>query len=260
LVLSAAALTFGGVTALADWVYWGKPLSSIYAAIDYTLLNGQSSRGYEPVWEYLRIVPAWSTPVFVCLALLGSSRRYLETWWLWVPITLLSLLPHKEHRYLIAVIPFLSTAAERGFVRMAESMPAWRSGPRSHRSACDLVAPLLSISVIHEIGGWSAGARSNEGVRLAQYVRRTRTSGVAAQDFWRLGGRIYLWQHDPLIDFPAAMLSQRNAAATALAGIHWVALRTRTARTVGDPAMQSLGFGRDPYWEGEDYVLYVRRE
>lgn len=258
ILVATAVVTVVGITAAADAMYWGSPLSSVAAAINYTLVQGQSSRGYDPPWEYLTLIPAWSTFMFVALAAAGSARRYPETWWLWTPIVLLSLMPHKESRYLIPIIPFLSIAAARGFfratdwIRRAQGIHGWR------RWARDLFAPFLLLSVLHQIGGWAL-VRSNEGIRLAQYLRSTPDAGLAVQDSWRLGGAVYLWRHEPFVGVSPAQLADGDAASAALRGSHWVALRSRTARTLGDAVLPPLGFERDPSWRGEDYVLYVRR-
>ncbi len=251
------ALTSVAILGVSDALYWGRPFSSLAAAVDYTLVRGQSSRGYEPVWEYLRIIPAWSTLVFVALALAGSSRRTPESWWLWLPIAMLSLLPHKESRYLLPVIPFLCIAAARGFLRVADWIGrsseaiGWRGWGR------DLFAPLFLLAVLHEIGGWRL-IRSNEGIRLAHYLRVTGGVGIAAQDVWRLGGRPYLWPLEPIVEVSPTLLADPSELAAAVRDAKWVALRYRVARTAGDPAMHEIGFERDPAWHGEDYVLYVR--
>jgi hypothetical protein len=197
--------------------------------------------------------------MFVAFAAVGSARRYQDSWWLWIPFALLSLLPHKESRYLIPVIPFFSIAAARGFLRATDWIRRSPTAPRWRRWIRELFTPLLLLSVLHDVGGWRL-SRSNEGVRLAQYLRPSGSAGVAAQDSWRLGGRPYLWQHEPLVELPPALLTDSDATAAAVAGVKWVALRSRTARTLGDPVMHSLGFKRDGKWRGEDYVLYVRED
>jgi hypothetical protein len=257
-VLVMAAVTLGAITAVADALYWGQPFSSVAAAIEYTLVARESSRGYEPPWAYLTLIPAWSTALFVVLAVAGSARRHPDTWWLWLPVALLSLLPHKESRYLIPVIPFFAVAAARGFLRAIDWIRRPEGGARWHRWARDLFAPALLLSALHDVGGWRL-VRSNEGVRLAKAVRGSQPAGLAGQDIWRLGGRPYLWRHDPLVAITPEMLDDAPAVASAVAGVGWVALRTRTARTTGDAVLAPLGFERDPTWRGEDYVLYARR-
>lgn len=191
LVRAAAFIVVAGATAAAiigvsDALYWGHPFSSVLAAIDYTVVQRQSSRGYEPPWEYLRIIPAWSTYLFVALAVAGSSRRTPETWWLWMPIGILSLLPHKEARYLLPVIPFLCIAAASGILRLVDWLQESSSAVGWRRWMQELAAPMLVLSVLHEAGGWRL-PRSDEGVRLAVYLHDTGVAGVAVQDPWRLG-------------------------------------------------------------------------
>lgn len=251
---SAAALI-----GVADALYWGAPWSSVRAAVAYTLVERQSSRGFQPPWEYLRIVPAWTTALFVALAAAGSRRTNPDAWWCWVPIGLLSLLPHKESRYLIPVVPFFSIAAARGLLQAADWIRGQAPQPGPRRWIRDLLAPLLLLSVLHEIGGWRL-PRSNEGIRLARYLRESRSAGLAVQDPWRLGGRPYLWRHDPLVEVSPPALADPAALAEALTGVRLVALRSRTARTTGDEVLRALGFDRDPSWVGEDYVLFITRD
>ena len=257
-LLGAAAIALAGITAVADALYWGRPFSSVAAAVDYTLVQRLSSRGYEPLWEYLALIPAWTTFLFVGLAIAGTSRQHPESWWLWTPIALLSLLPHKESRYLIPVIPFFSIAAARGLLRTGEWMRRSAAATGWRRWARELFAPALVLSVLHDMGGWRL-VRSNEGVRLAESLRASPQSGVAAQDLWRLGGRPYLWRHEPLVEIPPELLDDPQATAAAVASVQSVALRARTGRTVGDRVLPPLGFERAAWWRGDDYVLYVRR-
>jgi hypothetical protein len=168
------------------------------------------------------------------------------------------LLPHKESRYLLPVIPFFCIAAARGFLRAADWLRRFSEVIGWRRWALDLFAPLLVLSVLHDLGGWRL-SRSNEGIRLAQYLRAIGRTGIAAQDPWRLGGRPYLWPLEPLVEVSPSLLGDGSGLAAAVEDANWVALRHRVARTAGDPVMRALGFERDAAWRGEDYVLYRRR-
>ena len=254
---TSTAVTLLAITAAADALYWGRPLASLGAMVDYTLVQRESSRGFEPPWEYLRIIPGWTTVLFFLLGIAGSARRYPETWWTWTPLVLLSLLPHKEARYLIPLIPFFSIAAARGFLRLTTWTRTAAGDAPWRRFAGDLFAPALVLALAHEVGGWRL-ARSNEGIRLAAYLAESGEGGVAAQEVWRLGGRAYLNGHDPLVALPLE-LADGASTATAVANARWVALRSRSARSNGDSLMTSIGFIREAHWAGDDYVLYVRR-
>lgn len=257
-LVMSAAMTLLVITAAADALYWGRPLASLTAIVDYTLVRRESSRGFEPPWQYLRIIPGWTTVLFVLLAVAGSSRRYADTWWAWTPVLFLSLLPHKESRYLIPIIPFFSIAAARGFLRTAGWMRSATGRIGWRRVAGDLFAPALFLAILHDGGGWRLG-RSNEGIRLAKYLARSGAGGVAAQEIWRLGGRPYLRGHEPLMALPPELLDD-SSIATTVANARWVALRSGTARRNGDALMAPLGFVRDATWAGDDYVLYVRQK
>ncbi|MBA3638161.1 MAG: hypothetical protein M3541_12375 [Acidobacteriota bacterium] len=257
-LLLSATMTLLAITAAADALYWGRPLASLAAMVDYTLVQRESSRGFEPPWQYLRIVPGWTTVLFVLLAVAGSSRRHADSWWTWTPLVLLSLLPHKESRYLLPIIPFFSIAVARGFLRASGWTRRAAEGIGCRRVAGDLFAPALLLAILHDVGGWRLG-RSNEGIRLAQHLAESGAGGVAAQEIWRLGGRPYLRGHEPLMALPPELLND-SSTATTVANARWVALRSGTARRNGDAIMAPLGFVRDATWAGDDYVLYVRQK
>jgi hypothetical protein len=256
-MLLMTAIATAAVIGISDALYWGRPFSSVAAAINYTLVERQSTRGFEPFWEYLRLIPSWSTLLFVGLAVAGSSRRSPDSWWLWTPIAILSALPHKESRYLLPTIPFLCLGAARGMLRVADWLRRSDEVIGWQRVARELCVPALILAVLHDVGGWRL-SRSNEGIRLAEYLRTRAGHGVAAQDVWRLGGRPYLWPLEPVIDVSPELLNDHAMLASAVGRAEWVALRSRTARTTGDGALRVVGFVRDPQWSGEDYVLYAR--
>ena len=230
-LLVSAALTAAVIIGVSDALFWGRPFSSVLAAVDYTLVRQQSSRGYEPGWEYLKSIPAWSTFMFVALAVAGSSRRTPESWWLWTPVVLLSLLPHKESRYLLPVMPFFCIAAARGFLRAADWLRRSSEVIGWRRWALDLFAPLLVLSVLHDLGGWRL-SRSNEGIRLAQYPACSRTDRNRSPGF--VAAR---WTSIPLA-FRAACRSRSEPSG------RWERARCcRRKRELGGPPSPSCANG-----------------
>ena len=199
LVLAAIApVSALGIVAATDAWYWGEPLHSLNAVIDYTLVRRLSSRGYQnPLWYLLNLF-AWVSPaiaVLAAIALVGSRR--VSDVWLWMPVLLLSVLPHKEARYMIPVVPFACLAAARGLQMIAGTLtvekraePAWQP--------VALIA-LMCVGLAHDAGHWRL-PRSNVDVAFARQLDATiaRDRPVAIQQAWRAGGRLYLHPRDVL--------------------------------------------------------------
>ena len=121
-VLTVGAITAAGIIQITgDLLFWGRPFHSLINIVDYTLVQRQSSRGFQPLWEYGWNVTSWTDPVIAVLAVIGTSKR---TWaialWVWVPVVMLSALPHKEARYLLPVVPFLVTLSSMALWELAQ--------------------------------------------------------------------------------------------------------------------------------------------
>jgi hypothetical protein len=107
-----SAWTFLAILGVSDALYWKSPWYSLKNIIDYTVVNKLSSRGYEPPNYYALSIGIWSDFLIVglaCFALKLKNRKvYL---WTFLPIIMLSFLPHKEPRYLVPVLPFIAMMA-----------------------------------------------------------------------------------------------------------------------------------------------------
>ena len=249
----AAALIVG----VADWIYWGEPFASARAAVDYTLVNRLSSRGYEPFYQYLRLVPSWSNVVVVALAIAGSVGAPRLALWTWVPIVLLSFLPHKEERYLIPVMPFLAIAAARGTVRTLITTGNRDATSPAARALGAFVLPVLILALLQEAGGWRL-ARANHGIRLTEHLRAQGAGGFAGEHTWRLGGRPYLHAFDPIIELDDSRLHDAHSRAEAFKDVKWIVVRKATASRLDPAELEHLGFS--PYeWDDVEYVTFVRR-
>lgn len=249
---SSAAL----ILAITDYLYWGQPFFSVINAVDYTIVKRLSSRGHEPVWQYLMLVSDWTTWTVFALAAIGSRLSRPVALWLWVPVVCLSLLPHKEARYLIPVIPFLSIAAAMGFWRIVEICGRVRHTRRG-AAAGFAVLPLLLLSVLHDAGGWRLG-RSNDDVTLARYIRAQGRGGVAVEQSWRVGGRPHLPDQEPFVELDDARLADAASRFQAFKDVRWIAVRSGTAARLDDAELAAHGFHRDNRWRAGNYVLFAR--
>jgi hypothetical protein len=198
------ALVLGGGVAtvalallfLADGLYASDPFRSSEAIVRYTLLEGASSRGYQPAWEYLRLLLVGVGPVITlgCLFFFwGFAEQRLLLFWVVVPVGLLSLLSHKELRYLVPYIPLLTTLAGLGAWRVTTSPTVW---PQHGR----LLLVFLFLFVVFQVNGMRF-PRSEDAVRAARAVESLPgCEQVAFEQSWRAGGRIYLPSSLRLLD------------------------------------------------------------
>lgn len=172
---------------LADFVEWGAPFASLKAFFDYTLVERKASsvRVNEPMYWYLWRAHRWIPPAIVVG--IGYFRRArvpgaLSTLVL-VPLVALSLIHHKELRYLQGVLPF--ACAIGGFCLAG----LWRAGWRR------VVVGLLAVTV-----GWSAinlrflERKSMAAVEAARYLANAQDGHrrLALQQPWAFGDRLFL--------------------------------------------------------------------
>jgi len=99
-----------------DWIRWGEPFSSLRKFAHLTLVERDFAsrvKQQSPLW-YLETLPRWCA--LTLLPFFWSARRMRRAWWfVLVPLALLSLVAHKELRYMQGIIPFLAILAGCGF-------------------------------------------------------------------------------------------------------------------------------------------------
>lgn len=189
-------LSFVLIILLGDCLYWNVPFYSFRNIVDYTLVNKLSSRGYQSAFFYISHINQWLNVFIMILAVraLGFKKQWLiHQWWI-LPLIILSFLPHKEPRYLIPIIPFITLSVVMTLRHYSEKH---LSGIKSHRfnSSLKWVIFLVLFSYIFEISGYLF-KRSESAVRVAQILRtQAEKVHIAAQQSWKLGGSyIFLMQ------------------------------------------------------------------
>jgi hypothetical protein len=182
--LAVAALA-AGAAALAvlgpgDLLFWPDTFHGLRHLADFTVVRGQSSRGYEGPWHYLVFAPTWWNVWLLGLSAWGARWvpwRY--TGWAVLPVVLLSVLPHKEDRYVIPVVPFLAVLAAVGWWRWLERAVARRPGRVQVAAMATLaLATLLEVEAFR-FRRWTGG------VDVARYLG----SLPATRDLAMEGGR-----------------------------------------------------------------------
>lgn len=248
-------VTVGTVIGISDYLYWGTPFSSLWNAVDYTLIDRASSRGYESLLAYIILVPQWTNWIIFLLALIGSSHCRTLALWILVPIATLSLLPHKETRYLIPVVPYICIGAAIGLLRVAQFVVGGPSTRRTEAIAA-LLPPFLILGLLQDIAGWRL-RRSNEEVRLAQWLRAQGPGGIAVRHTWRVGGSVYLSAHRPLIDIDDRRFETADGRWEMFKDVRWIVVDPSTAQRLSEREIQGLGFHFVRSW-GEQLRIYSK--
>ena len=259
----AVVATAAALQAMGDTLYWGSPFASARHVADYTLVRQQSSRGFEPMWHYVASVPSWFDWTLAGLAMLATARgAWRPALWAWTPLALLSLLPHKEARYLVPAMPFVCLLAARGLADAASFLrsEAPKTPVRMDRLTLLLVLA-LGASVLHHVS--RLHTRPDDGaIALARRLAERPSTGVAAEQLWRLGGRLYLDRAGPLRDLDPARLRTKDDIVAAAIGpdIHWILIRGETCTRTGcTPALEASGFAADSVLAGtSQYVVFER--
>jgi hypothetical protein len=175
-VAASVALTVG----VHDWIVWGAPFSSLRKFAHLTLIapDFASRIKYQsPVW-YLETLPRWCA--FTLLPLLWRGRRDWRPFaFVIIPIVALSMIRHKEVRYLQGVIPFLAIAAAIGFTAMANRR---------------IAVALLAMSIVWDLYELKViGRKSNPAVMAARSIAaKPDIHVVAVSQIWAYGGSLYL--------------------------------------------------------------------
>jgi Alg9-like mannosyltransferase family len=222
LLAVVACFTAATMIGVSDQWYWGEPFRSVRTSVDYTLVRGFSSRGYQSPWWYLTAIPQWINVVVGVFAGFGWRSSSRSALWAVLPLVLLSCLPHKEPRYLIPITPFVCLTAAAGVRRCVSTI---RYQP---------AAPWLAATVVGAlVWGLAQDAthyrlpRSNVDVAFARRVLQERPPALVAEQAWRLGGHLYCGSI-PLTDLNPELMSDRHYVERWFAPAAWVFIDTRS--------------------------------
>ncbi len=232
--------TFGALltVGVCDVLAWGKPFASLIAFARFTLVERQSSSltPVQPSWWYLKRLLFWIPPTL--LPLLAASwmhaRARIAWWFVVAPLVVLSLIHHKELRYLQASIPFLALLGAAGFVVMLE------------RGRRRLAISLLALTLVVEVSGVRFLARkSMAAVEAARWMAKEpglRT--VAVSQKWAYGDGLYFGTGIRVVDLPTPP-SAGDLAAARDADLVALYLKDIEERDELEQALMEQGFARE---------------
>jgi hypothetical protein len=255
-------VTCGLILGLGDLLFWDSPFFSFANVFDYTVVYQMSSRGYEPFYYYLSALHAWTSVPVLLLALyaLKKGNWQVGLWWL-IPIALLSLLPHKEPRYLLPVVPFLALSAAQGLDHLltTELVVSGRLWGFRKEAVALVLAVACVAAVVFEVGGWRF-RKSDDGIRVAREITARGCHGaVAVEQLWRAGGRLYFRTCREVRDLEDGVGADlaKLAGLAAEPDIEWLVLRSPAVEAT-QQSLREAGFEREPMAAIAEYMVFRR--
>lgn len=262
-VATVGAVAFGAV----DFAYWGEPFFSARNIWELTLIRRLSTRGFQPWYEYVRAIPSWTNIAVAAFAVYGTIKLRLWTLgiWAWVPVVLLSLLPHKEPRYLVPILPYFAMLASAGLwhsIVWLQQSSAPLAADRRERAALPLVMTVFTVFLTEPMD--YVLPRSDDGIAIARYIAaHGPTDGVLAEPAWNIGGRIYLPLANPLLDVDFEQMRERSKmdAMIRTPGLAWLVLQNHDVQCLQyESLITAAGFNAITLpGNSSTYRIYHRR-
>lgn len=177
--LAGAAASIAILVGAYDWYIWGSPFSSFIKFTHLTIVEPDFAsrvKYQSPLW-YLETIARWCA--LTMLPLLWRARRdWRPLAFVAIPLLALSLIKHKEVRYLEGVIPFLAIGGAIGFTLFAYRRVA---------------VALLAASIV-----WNAielkmlAKKSMPAVEVARAIaQHPNIRTIAVSQIWAYGGWLY---------------------------------------------------------------------
>ncbi len=237
------------ILGVSDAIYWGRPFHSLITAFNFTIIEGKTTSGFDPFYYYIKKVPNWSNIFVFALSLYAyrlSKRQIMG--WAFIPIILLSILPHKEPRYMVPIIPFFAILAAGSFWKIVTDIcNRYEADLNPAKSA--LRAFIISVvfvgALLLEFDGYRF-KRTENGVDVARNILdQPELEGAAIEQNWRTGRLLYLWKLPVLKEISPARITDRDHVIGQISSddVKWAALTDRTInRYHYDKELESLGY------------------
>ena len=171
---------------LWDLVTWERPFSSLIEFAKYTLIEQEASsmQRFQPWYWYLLRMPKWLPltvlPLFFAL---GDYRRLrAPILYSALPLLMLSLIHHKDMRYLQGIIPFIAIAVA------GAAFGWWQLGRRRATVVLMILSVFFGVALPTFVVKKSMAA-----VLAAESISaETGISVIAVSQSWAYGGTLFL--------------------------------------------------------------------
>lgn len=184
--LAGLIVVAGFVVGVEDWITWGQPFASFISFARYTLVEGASSSlvSEQPWFFYLWRLPKWLPPTLLVFFFgrVEWSRLTRPLLFVVLPVLSLSVIHHKELRYLQCVIPFVAIAAA------GACWAWWQRGQRA------VVAILVGLSLIWGLSGVTFMSKTSMAAVMAarSLSKDEGLRRVALSQAWAYGANLWL--------------------------------------------------------------------
>ena len=193
-LVAGAAVGLAIVGGAYDWITWGVPFRSFVKFAQVTVVESDfaSRVKYQPPYWYLSNIARWCAPTLIILMFLGRDRlKPVRTLLLFIliPLFALSLVRHKEFRYLQGIIPFIAIGAAAGF-------STWFTRRRA------VAIGLLAVSLLWGLHGLREFKRKTmPAVMAAEAIDRDPSiHTVGVPQGWAFGGELFFHRDVRLIE------------------------------------------------------------
>jgi hypothetical protein len=187
-MLLGAGVSISITVGVYDWLTWGSPFSSAIKFAHLTLVEPDfaSRVKYQtPVW-YLTNIVRWLAPTL--LPFLWIARKRAPWLFVLVPLAALSIVKHKELRYVQGMIPFIAVIAAIGASMLWQERRA-------------LAMTLVAISLLWNLAGLRFFARKTQpAVMAARWLATQPVKKVVLSQLWAYGDRLYLGTAIEVVD------------------------------------------------------------
>src|SRR5262249_18756404 len=145
---------------ITDWLMWGTPFQSLWKNIWINIVEKRSTTyGAEPFYWHLSELAGlwrWAFVPILATACVGAWRLPLFALVAAIIIGSMSLIPHKEIRFIFPATAVIIILAGVGTALIAERlrMLLWPAGPMWLPSSLAILAWFLTSAIIAIRGSW----------------------------------------------------------------------------------------------------------
>ena len=150
--------------------------------------------------------------------------------WAFIPIILLSILPHKEPRYMVPMIPFFAILAAASFWKIVTDLCKNNELDVNKAKRAFIIIVVFAGALLLEFDGYRF-KRTENGVDVARHIlNQSKLEGAVIEQHWRTGRLLYLAKLPVLNDISPGRITDRNYVVGQISGdnIKWAALNNRT--------------------------------